>query len=352
MSKFKDMMNKKLGEGTLFAFDGDDRLQVQPITTCIPSLDYALGIGGFPVGRIIEIYGMESSGKTTIALQTIAQYQKLAKDPDHPFSKKPEVVYIDAENALDPLHVERLGVDVSEETGMLINQPDFGEQAFDTMEAAIHSGQCGIIVVDSVANLVPKKEIEGSNEDQQMGLLARLMAKGLRKITKAANEHGTMVIFINQVREKIGVMYGNPETTPGGKSLPFYASVRMKINKKEIKKSDSVLGHTMNFKIIKNKLSRPFTSAEVDYYYDTLFDTEKDIMNTAIEMSIINRAGAWYFLGESTKNPATDSNGNELKWQGRVSLEESLKASPGLFAYINDLVQGNIPKDTQYIESD
>lgn len=207
-NSFKNMLNKKLGEGTFFTFDDDETLQVQPVSSGIPSLDYALGIGGFPWGRVVEIFGPESSGKTTVALHTIAQYQKLAKDPNHPFHQKKQVIYVDAENALDPLHVARLGVDVSDESGMLINQPDHGEQAFNIIEASILSGQVGLIVVDSVANLIPKKELEGDNEDQQMGLLARLMGKGLRKITGPANQNNTTIIFINQVREKIGVMYG------------------------------------------------------------------------------------------------------------------------------------------------
>jgi RecA/RadA recombinase len=208
MSKFKNTLNKKLGEGTVFTFGDDETLQVQPVPTGIPSIDYALGIGGWPVGRIIEVFGPESSGKTTIALQTISQYQKLSRDPNHPFAKRKEVLYIDAEHALDPLHVSKLGVDTTDETGMLINQPDFGEQAFDTMETAIHSGEVGLIVVDSVAALTPKKELEGSNEDQQMGLLARVMAKGLRKITGPAQQNDVLLVFINQIREKVGVMYG------------------------------------------------------------------------------------------------------------------------------------------------
>ncbi|CDQ41900.1 recombinase RecA [Virgibacillus salexigens] len=352
MSKFKQTLNKKLGDGTVFSFGDSETLRIQPVPTGIPSLDYALGIGGFPLGRIVEIYGPESSGKTTVALQTIAKYQELAKNPDHPFSKKKEVLYIDAENALDPVHVENIGVDVSDETGMLINQPDYGEQAFDTMETAIHSGEVGLIVVDSVANLVPKKELEGSNEDQQMGLLARIMSKGLRKITGPARENNTLIIFINQIREKVGVMYGNPETTPGGRSLRFYASVRMHINKKEIKKGDVVLGHTMNFNIKKNKVARPFTKSEVDYYYDTLFDMTKDIMNVAMGMGIINRAGAYYYYGQDSKKPYKDDMGNELKWMGKDSVELALKQSPALFKYTNDIVQGRIPKDAQFVDEE
>lgn len=353
MSNFKKMMNKKLGEGTFFTFDDPELVKIQPIPTGIPSIDHALGIGGWPVGRIIEIYGAESSGKTTLALQTIASYQKLAKDPNHPFHERPEVVYIDAENALDPYHVAKLGVDVSDETGMMINQPDYGEQAFDVMEAAINSGQVGIIVVDSVANLVPKKELEGSNEDQQMGLLARIMSKGLRKITGPAQKHGTTVLFINQIREKVGVMYGNPETTPGGRALRFYASVRAEVKKKPIKKSDVFIGNEMTLKIVKNKVARPFTETTVDYYYDTLFDIQKDILNVALDMDIIHKRGAYYFLGPDpmdSKNVYKDANGNDLKWQGKETVERVLKENPDLFDYINDMVQGRLPKDAQFVE--
>lgn len=351
MSNLKKSLNKKLGEGTFFTFGDNEMLRVQPVPTGIPSLDYALGIGGFPLGRIIEVYGPESSGKTTVALQTIAQYQKLSKDPEHPFSKKPGIVYIDAEHALDPLHLERLGVDISDDTGMLINQPDYAEQAFDIMETAIHSGQVGIVVLDSVAALVPKKELEGSNEENTIGLLARAIGKALRKITGAAQKNDVLVIFINQIREKVGVMYGNPETTPGGRALRFYASVRLEVRRKEIKQKDIVIGQTMNFKIIKNKVARPFTQTEVDYYYDTLFDIPKDIMNLAMEMEVIKRAGAWYYYGEDVKNPLKDSAGNELKWMGKETVEQVLKNSPELFNYTNDIVQGKIPKDAQFIDN-
>lgn len=348
------MMNKKLGAGTVFSFEDTESVKVQPVPTAIPSFDYALGIGGWPLGRVIELYGPESSGKTTIALQTVAQYQKLAKDPNHLFSKRPNVCYIDAEHALDPLHVERLGVDVSEETGMLINQPDYGEQAFDTTEAMIHSGEVGLVVIDSVAALTPKKEIEGSNEDNQVGLQARMVSKALRKITAPALKNDVLIICINQIREKVGVMYGNPETTPGGRALKFFASIRVEVRKKEIKKGDMVYGQTMTLSVKKNKVARPFTKSEVDYYYDTLFDTSKDIMNVAIEMGIIHRKGAYYFLGadpEDSKSPYLDEQGKELKWQGKDTLERVLKESPELFKYINDIVQGRIPKDVQFIDA-
>jgi recombination protein RecA len=345
------MINSRMGEGTIYTFDGDETVKVQPVSTGIPSLDYALGIGGFPWGRIVEIYGPESSGKTTVALKTIATFQQYAKQEGHPFYGK-KAAFIDAEHALDPFHAQALGVDISRE-GMLISQPNSGEEAYDLMEALILSGHVGIIVGDSLPSFIPKAVIDGSAEDNHIGLQARLNSKCLAKINSLAAKHNVLVIMINQIREKVGVMYGNPETTPGGRALKFYSSVRLEIRRKEIKQRDAIIGQTINVKIIKNKVARPFTTAEFDYYWDTGIDVIKDIMNVAIDMGIIHRKGAYYFLGpdpNDAKNVYTDASGNELKWQGKETLEAVLKQSPALFNYINDIVQGRIPKDAQFVE--
>lgn len=348
---FIKMMNSKLQTDMLYTFEGENTAKVQPVSTGIPSLDYALGIGGMPWGRLIELYGPESSGKTTLTLKTIATFQEHAKQPGHPFYGK-KVVFVDAEHALDPLHAQALGVDISAETGMIIIQPDNGEQAYDAIVSLILSGQVGLIVGDSLPSFIPKKVIDGSAEDNHVGLQARLNSQMLPVIASHASKHNCLVIMINQVREKVGVMYGNPETTPGGRALKFYSSVRMEVRRKEIKQKDMVIGQTMTVTIKKNKVSRPFTKAEFDYYFDTGIDVVKDIMNVAIDMGIIKRAGAWYFYGEDIKNPLKDSAGNELKWMGKETVETVLKQSPALFNYTNDIVQGRIPKDAQFVEED
>lgn len=343
--------NKRFGEGTFFTFDDPEISKVYPIPTGISSFDYALGIGGLPLGRIVEFFGPESSGKTTVALKVIAEAQKLAKDPQSPLYGK-RTAYIDAEHALDPIHVENLGVDVSRETGMLINQPDSGEEVFDLCESICTSEKFSVCVVDSVAALVPLKELEEGMDYNPIGLQARMMSQGLRKLKGLANKHGVLLLFINQIRHKVGVMYGNPETTPGGHALKFYASVRVDIRKKEIKQKDVFIGQTITATIKKNKVSRPHTKAEFDYYWDTGIDVVKDIMNVALMNGVINRAGAYYFMGEDAKNPVKDVHGNELKWQGKDNLLESLKQSPELFDYIYNVVLGKIPKGAQYVEEE
>lgn len=348
---FINMMNKRMGEGSIFAFDGDSTAKVQPVATGIPSLDFALGIGGLPWGRLAEIYGPESSGKTTVCLKVIAEFQKNAKIIPHVFYGK-KVLFIDAEHALDPYHAEFLGCDISEETGMLISQPTCAEEAYDLAEASILSGQVGLIVGDSLPSFVPKKVIDGSAGDQNIGLQARLNSQNLPKMATLCSKHDVLFIMINQIREKVGVMYGNPETTPGGRALKFYSSVRMEIRRELITKSDVNIGQIIKVKIVKNKVSRPFTKAEFDYYYETGIDFYKDIMNVAMDMGIIKRAGAYYYYGEDSKNPQVDGAGNPLKWMGKETVENVLKSSPALFAYTNDIVQGRIPKDAVFVEED
>jgi recombination protein RecA len=345
------MINSRMGEGTIYTFDGEETVKVQPVSTGVPSLDYALGIGGMPWGRIVEIYGPESSGKTTLALKTISTFQKLAKQEGHPFYGK-KAAFIDSEHALDPLHAQSIGVDISSE-GMLIAQPTCGEEAYDLMEALILSGHIGVIVGDSLPSFIPRAVIDGSAEDNHIGLQARLNSKCIPKIATLASKHNVLVIIINQIREKVGTMFGSPETTPGGRALKFYSSVRLEVRRKEIRTKDAVIGQTISVNVKKNKVSRPFTTAEFDYYWDTGIDVVKDIMNVAIDMGIIHRKGAYYFLGpdpEDAKNVFKDSNGNELKWQGKQTLEAVLRQSPALFNYINDIVQGRIPKDAQFVE--
>lgn len=347
---FMSMMNKKLGDEMLFAFDGESSVRVQPVSTGVPSLDFALGIGGLPWGRMVEIYGPESSGKTTIALKTIAEFQKNSKIIPHVFYGK-KVIFIDAEHALDPFHAQALGVDITAETGMIIIQPNCGEEAYDSMVSLILSGQVGMIVGDSLPSFIPKAVINGSAEDNHMMIAARLNSQMLPVISQHAQKNDVLVIMINQIREK-PTMYGNPETTPGGRALKFYSSVRLEVRRKVIEKSGSHLGQTMTVKVIKNKVSRPYTKAEFDYYWDTGIDVVKDIMNVAMDMDIIKRAGAWYYYGEDVKNPLVDGSNNPLKWQGKETVEAVLKQSPALFDYTNDIVQGRIPKDAQFIEEE
>jgi recombination protein RecA len=347
---FLNMMNKKLGDQMLYAFEGESTVKVQPVSTGVPSLDYALGIGGLPWGRVVEIFGPESSGKTTLALKTIAEFQKNARIIPHVFYGK-KAVFIDAEHALDPIHAQALGVDISAETGMLVMQPDYGEQAYDTMVSLILSGQVGLVVGDSIPSFIPKAVIDGSAEDNHMMIAARLNSQMIPVVAQHAMKNNTLVIFINQIREK-PTMYGNPETTPGGRALKFYSSVRLEVKRKEIKKSDTIIGQTMFVTVKKNKVARPFTKAEFDYYFSDGIDVIKDIMNVAMDMDIIKRAGSWYFYGEDKDNVLSDGAGNPLKWMGKETVEAVLKQSPALFEYTNDIVQGRIPKDAVFVDED
>jgi len=349
--EFLKKINSRLGEGSIYTFEGEETAKIQPVSTGIPSLDYALGIGGLPWGRLVEIYGPESSGKTTLTLKTIATFQQYAKQENHPFYGK-KAAFIDAEHSLDPFHAQALGVDISPE-GMLISQPNSGEEGYDLTEALILSGHVGLIICDSLPSFIPKAVIDGSAEDNHIGLQARLNSKCIPKIASLASKHNVLVIIINQIREKVGQLFGNPETTPGGRALKFYSSVRLEVRRKEIKQKDIVIGQTIMCHIKKNKVSRPFTKAEFDYYWDTGVDVIKDIMNVAINMEIIHRKGAYYFLGpdpNDAKNVYKDSSGNELKWMGKETLENVLRQSPALFNYINDIVQGRIPKEAQFVD--
>jgi recombination protein RecA len=309
-------IEKQFGKGSIMRMG--QRGAVQPmefISTGAISIDYALGIGGVPRGRVVEIFGPESSGKTTLALQVIAQAQKLGG----------MAAFVDAEHALDAAYAQKLGVDID---NLLVSQPDNGEQALEIVEVLIRSGGVDVVVVDSVAALVPRAEIEGEMGEAQMGLQARLMSQALRKLTGVVSKSKTCLIFINQLREKIGVMFGNPETTTGGRALKFYASVRIDIRRvASIKDGDVVIGGRTRVKIVKNKVAPPFREAEFDVMYGEGISREGDLLDLAVDKRIVEKSGAWFAFG-----------GDRLG-QGRENAKGFLRDNPDIFRTIEERVR-------------
>ena len=313
-------IEKNFGKGSVMKLGEYKAMGVEAIPTGALSLDMALGIGGLPRGRIVEIYGPESSGKTTLALHVIAEAQKEGGD----------VAFIDAEHALDPVYAKKLGVNIDE---LIVSQPDTGEQALEITEALVRSGALDVIVVDSVAALVPKAEIDGDMGDSHMGLQARLMSQALRKLAGVINKSKTVIIFINQLREKIGVMFGNPETTTGGRALKFYASVRLDIRKIDfIKQDGKVIGNRVRVKIVKNKVAPPFREAEFDIMYGEGISKIGNIFDMAVNLDIIEKSGSWFSY-----------NGNRIG-QGRENVKKYLLNNPEILDEVEKKVRDNFTK--------
>ena len=312
-------IEKMYGKGSIMRYGAESTLNVEAIPTGSLSLDLALGIGGLPRGRIVEIYGPESSGKTTLALHVLAEAQKMGG----------EVAFVDAEHALDPTYAKALGVNVED---LLISQPDTGEQALEITEALVRSGAIDVVVVDSVAALVPRAEIEGEMGDSFVGLHARLMSQALRKLTGIINKTNSIVIFINQLREKVGVMYGNPETTPGGLALKYYSSVRIDVRRIEtLKVNGEMVGNRTRAKVVKNKVAPPFREAEFDIMYGEGISKIGEIIDLAVKLEIIDKAGAWFTV-------------DGQRVQGRDAVKEYLKTNPEVADKIEQQVRENAYK--------
>jgi recombination protein RecA len=309
-------IEKQFGKGSIMRMGQKGAIApIESISTGSISIDYALGVGGLPRGRVVEIYGPESSGKTTLSLQVIAEAQKAGG----------MAAFVDAEHALDAAYAQKLGIDLD---NLLVSQPDNGEQALEIVEVLIRSNSVDVVVVDSVAALVPKAEIEGEMGEAQMGLQARLMSQALRKLTGVVSKSKTTLIFINQLREKIGVMFGNPETTTGGRALKFYASVRIDIRRiASIKDGDQVVGGRTRVKVVKNKVAPPFREAEFDIMYGEGISKEGDLLDLAVEKRIIEKSGAWFAYG------------GERLGQGRENAKQFLKDNPDLRQTIEDRVR-------------
>ncbi|NMM65708.1 recombinase RecA [Clostridium sp. P21] len=308
-------IEKQFGKGSIMKLGEHSTLDIEAISTGCLDLDIALGIGGVPRGRVIEIFGPESSGKTTVALHVVAEAQKASG----------AAAFIDAEHALDPVYARALGVDTE---NLIVSQPDTGEQALEIAEALVRSGAVDVIVVDSVAALVPKAEIEGEMGDSHVGLQARLMSQALRKLTGAINKSKCVIIFINQLREKVGIMFGNPETTPGGRALKFYASVRMDIRRIDsIKQGDSIVGNRTRVKVTKNKVAPPFKQAEFDIMYNQGISREGNVLDVGVREELVQKSGAWFAYKE-----------NRLG-QGRENAKQFLKENPSILLEIENKIR-------------
>ena len=325
-------IEKQFGKGAIMRLGSHDGVEIDVSSTGSLSLDIALGVGGYPKGRIIEIYGPESSGKTTFALHAIAEVQKNGG----------RAAFIDAEHALDPIYAKKLGVNID---NLLLSQPDTGEQALEICDALVKSHAISIVVIDSVAALVPQAEIEGEMGDSHVGLQARLMSQALRKLSGTINKTNTIVIFINQLREKVGVMFGNPETTPGGRALKFYASIRLDVRRAEqIKLGDQVIGNKTVVKVVKNKVAPPFKTATVDIMYGEGVSKEGELVDLASDVNIINKSGAWYSY-----------NGEKIG-QGKENVKALFKDNKALSDEIEEKVREyygiNKKKDKKETKSD
>ena len=308
-------IEKQYGKGSIMKLGDRASVDVDAISSGSLKIDQALGIGGFPKGRIIEIYGPESSGKTTLALHAIAEVQK----------KGGRAAFIDAENAIDPVYAKNLGVQIDD---LILSQPDSGEQALEITELLIKSGAIDLVVIDSVAALVPQAELDGEMSDQHVGLQARLMSKAMRKLAGVMNKSECTAIFINQLREKVGIMFGNPETTPGGRALKFYSSVRVEIRKSEaIKNGSDVVGNKVNVKVVKNKVAPPFKTAVVEILYGEGISYVAELLDLAVEFDIIHKAGAWFSY-----------NGDKIA-QGRDAAKNFLRNNPEVFDEVDKLVK-------------
>lgn len=313
-------IEKQFGKGSVMKLGDYTAMNVEAIPTGALSLDIALGIGGIPRGRIIEVFGSESSGKTTLALHLIAEAQKMGG----------EAAFIDAEHALDPVYAKHLGVNIDE---LIVSQPDTGEQALEIAEALVRSGALDIIVVDSVAALVPKAEIDGDMGDAHVGLQARLMSQALRKLAGVINKSKCVIVFINQLREKVGVMFGNPETTPGGRALKFYSSVRLDIRRIESLKQDGeVIGNRTRVKVVKNKVAPPFREAEFDIIYGKGISKEGNILDAAVNLDIVEKSGSWFSY-----------NGDRIG-QGRENVKDYLAKNPKIAEEIEGKIRANYEK--------
>ena len=311
-------IDKQFGKGAIMKMGEKTQMNIEAIPTGALGLDIALGVGGVPKGRIIEIFGPESSGKTTLALHILAEAQKMGGD----------VAFIDAEHALDPVYAKKLGVNIDE---LIVSQPDTGEQALEITEALVRSGAIDAIIVDSVAALVPKAEIDGDMGDSHVGLQARLMSQALRKLTAIISKSNTVVIFINQLREKVGIMFGNPETTTGGRALKFYSSVRLDIRRSEaIKNGTDVIGNRTKVKVVKNKVSPPFREVEFDIIYGEGISKEGSILDVALTQEIINKSGSWF------------SYKDQRIGQGRENAKKYLKDNPDVAMEIEQRIRQNL----------
>ena len=310
-------IEKQFGKGAVMKLGENAQMNIDVIPTGALSLDIALGIGGVPRGRIVEVFGPESSGKTTVALHMIAEAQKMGG----------EAAFIDAEHALDPVYAKHLGVDID---NLIVSQPDTGEQALEIAEALVRSGAIDILVVDSVAALVPKAEIDGDMGDSHVGLQARLMSQALRKLAGVLNKSNTVAIFINQLREKVGVMFGNPEVTPGGRALKFYSSVRLDVRRVEaLKINNEVVGNRTRVKVVKNKVAPPFREAEFDIVYGEGISKEGNVLDIGVNLNIVEKAGAWFSY-----------NGTRIG-QGRENAKQYLKDNPTVCAEIEAKIREN-----------